>query len=457
MTHKVVLFYPWVGYAVNQRTEHRVPYSLLTLVGPLKRAGYEVILIDGRIDNKEILFKEAKDALFVGITSMTGIQLVDASKTAKNLKKMYPGVPIVWGGWHVTLLPYESIRESFVDIVSVGQGERAIVEIADTISHKGTGLIEVKGILTKFAAGQHGKGLVPRPLEPIVPDIDFSSIDLTKYGPFLGYLSSHGCPFDCTFCAIAKVYKRKFFSRPVDEVVRDLKYIFDNYKCFRQISLDDDNFTIKRDRVEEFCDKWNNYANVPISILAHVRAILSYPDTLWEKMINAGIRIFLIGAESGNQIILDRLKKHQTPEQMLRFVEKTRKFGVQADLSCMTGFPDSEELNDFRDTALFLQKANEINPFMKFKIFWIRPYPGTALYDDFVNQGIKMPSNMQEWSHYTLRSKPDWVSRRLYDMVNFWLYQWLPVMGWNWTWEQFEENFEKNRKIGNITTETLLI
>ena len=439
---KIVLYFPWTGYVQNQNSEHRVPYSLLTLVGPLKNAGYDVVLIDGRVDDKKRLFEEVRGALFVGITSMTGIQLVDASKTARNLKKMYPKLPIVWGGWHVTILPEQSIREPFIDHIVVGQGERQVVEIAKSIEN-----------------GQSGKITLVRDLEPFYPDIDFTSVDLNKYKPYFGYLSSHGCPFNCTFCAIAKVYNRKFFVRPMDDVISDLKYVFDTYKCFTHLNIDDDNFFIKKSRVEEFCDRWNNYANVPISSLAHVRALLSplYDAPMWTKMVSAGIRILLIGAESGNQKVLDRLKKHQTPEQMLRFVKKTAEYGIQPDLSCLTGFPDSDALGDFKDTILFLRDAGRINPSMKFKIFFIRPYPGTELYEGFVRQGIKMPQSMQEWSHYTLREKPDWVSQDLYDQVQFFIYQWVPQAGWNWEWENFIDIFKKVKEEGKLVKETVLI
>jgi radical SAM superfamily enzyme YgiQ (UPF0313 family) len=235
--------------------------------------------------------------------------------------------------------------------------------------------------------------------------------------------------------------------------------VFDNYKCFHQINIDDDNFFIKKSRVEEFCDRWNNYGHVPIAVLAHVRALLSplYDAAMWTKMRNAGIQILLIGAESGNQTVLDRLKKHQTPEQMLRFVQQTAEYNVQPDLSCLTGFPDSDALGDFKDTALFLQAAGKINPRMKFKIFFIRPYPGTELYEDFVNQGIKMPKNMKEWSHYTLREKPDWVNQDLYDKVQFFIYQWVPTKQWDWAWDDFLTSFEHVRKTGQLVGRVPLI
>lgn len=468
MPNKIVLYYPWVGYMLRQHSEHRIPYSLLDLIEPLKSAGFEVVLLDGRFteDKHKFLVEIEDKPLFVGISSMTGIQLVDAANMAKWVKQSHPEIPIVWGGWHVSILPEQSLEEPFVDAVVVGQGEQTIVEVAQALGDE-RDLYGIQGLIYKDN-GKTKKN-AERSLSDNYHKIDFSAIDLNRYTPYLGYLTSHGCPLDCTFCAIARIYHRKFFMRPMDDTIHDLKYVLDRYPAYGQINLDDDNFFINQARVEEFCDKWNNYKNLPIATLAHVRELNKYPDELWKKMVKSGLSIFLIGAESGNKTILERLKKHQTVDDMLQFVEKTAKYHVMADLSLITGFPDSEELQDFKDTIQFLMEAWKINPAVKFKLFWIRPYAGTELFLDFQKRGIRMPTNMREWSYYTLRNRPSWVNKELELQIAFFVTYFLPMKGYcrngtwdvskppHFTWNEFMDEYNKHRGDSFLTPITGLI
>ena len=218
------------------------------------------------------------------------------------------------------------------------------------------------------------------------------------------------------------------------------------------INIDDDEFFFKKQRVMEFCEKWiaSGYNKIPISLLVHVRAALTYSDDMYKTMARAGVQSILIGAESGNQIILDRLKKYQTKDQILQFVEKITKFGMVPDLSCMTGFPDSDELDDLKDTILMLQEAAKINPYTKFKLFFVKPYPGSELFEEFKNKGWKMPSNVKEWTDYTLRFAPPWTSRELSDMANFFMAKFLLEHSWRFTWDQFIDAFWKCRERDEI-------
>jgi len=434
---KIILYFPPVSYLTElDKGYHRFPYAVWSLVPGLEKAGYGVQVIDGRVDDKDALFRAVasrRRPLFVGISSLTGAQLLDATKTAKKVKEINREIPIVWGGWHATLMPEDCANQPFIDIVVSGRGEEAVVRVADAL-----------------AKGEKVEKIVRAELKEVFPPSGLDRVDINKYGPMFGYLTSTGCAWHCTFCAIQQVYHGKMFFKPMDQVISELQYIVNNYKGLRQINIDDDLFFIKKDRVIEFCDRWNNYGGVPMSVLAHTNIMVSYDDEMWRRIVKAGFRHILIGAESGNQVILNRLKKHQTPEKMLKFVEMTAKYDLTPELSCMTGFPDSEELNDFKDTIMFLKEAGLRNPKTVFKLFYCRPFPGTELYKEFLEKGHYMPRKMSEWADYTLRHAPNWVSRELEDKVNFFTYQFFPQVGWNYTWEEFIMNFEQVRARGKI-------
>lgn len=446
MNNYVLLYYPITHYLRGGIHDyHRIPYSLVSLIAPLEAEGFSLRLLDARVASTpiDVSIKQEKP-LFVGISSLTGFQLQDAMRTSKIIREIDPTIPIVWGGWHASLLPEATVRENFIDIVCVGQGEETIVEVAKAL-RDGSSLKEVKGVYFKDK-----KGAItitgPRPLLTIPPKLNLKNIPIDLYGPYIGYLTSYGCPWVCTFCAIAEVYHRKWWFREIPDVVEDIKYLIDNKKSPTiQVDIDDDNFFIDKNRVINFCNQWDNYKNIPIHVLAHVRLLKNYPDSIWKLMRNSGIRNILIGAESGNQTVLDRLKKHQTPENIIWFVKKCTEFDIIPQLSFLTGFPDSEELEDFKDTILLLAEAGRINPRLMWKLFYIRPYPGTELYYDFQRRGWPMPKTMKQWSEYTLRNTPIWVSKEFQDMVNFYLNFFVSTWGWEYTWDTFLSAFNAAR------------
>src|SRR5215468_220772 len=125
MSNKVVLFYPpYDGPPLGP------PLSLLSLAAPLIEAGFSVSIIDGSIeeDFKRALAREIPDSLCMGISLLTGHMIRTAVDMARFVRSLRPELPIIFGGWHPSLLPEQTLKENLVDIVARGQGERTLVE-----------------------------------------------------------------------------------------------------------------------------------------------------------------------------------------------------------------------------------------------------------------------------------------------------------------------------------------
>ncbi|HXH48015.1 MAG TPA: cobalamin-dependent protein, partial [Terriglobia bacterium] len=174
MSNKVVLFFPpYAGPPLGP------PLSLLSLASPLIEEGFRVSIVDGSVEPeyKRIVAREIKDAACLGISLLTGQMIRSAAEVARLVRKLRPALPIIFGGWHPSLLPAQTLNEHFVDIVVRAQGERTIVEIARLLS-EGKPLDSVRGISLKRADGAHHNP--DRPIEN-VNDLPTPAFDLGNF------------------------------------------------------------------------------------------------------------------------------------------------------------------------------------------------------------------------------------------------------------------------------------
>src|SRR5659263_113380 len=138
-----------MGYSVE------IPLSILAVAAPVHADGYEVILFDERLhdDAANDLLAAAEGALCVGVSTITGDQLKGAIRYSRLLKEHYPGMPIIWGGYHPTLLPELTAAEPYVDAVVRGQGERPFQEIVARLE-EGRGFDGITGVTYRDGSGE---------------------------------------------------------------------------------------------------------------------------------------------------------------------------------------------------------------------------------------------------------------------------------------------------------------
>lgn len=402
MTHtrKVILFFPRVQPGKHH---HEMPLSILALVPELKKRGYSALLIDERLDPHALstLERSLPDAICVGISSMTGYQ-IQGGITASKFVRERRDLPIVWGGWHGSLLPEESVRSPYVDIVVRGQGEVTFAELVRAIEEK-KDLNQIPGIT--FKEGEkviHNKDrpiLSPNDLEPIPYDM----IDINRYRPHFSYLSSIGCPMACGFCADAIVYKRKWLSMDPHRLTNEIAALSKKISWrMKSIYFIDNNFFVNSERVKVFCeDILKRGVRITWEALGHPHQLARFDDGYYELLRKSGCYRILTGAESGSQTILDYIGKKATVEDTLLFAAKCKKSKIIPVLSLMCGFPKSP-MEDLKETILFINDVKGVNRGAKIKLFFFTPYPGSQLYEEAIHSGFQAPKTLEEWSHYTL-------------------------------------------------------
>jgi len=396
-----------------------IPISLLYLGSYLIEKRYEVKILDALYFSKEEFRKRLDFNLLgwqpdlVGLTVMsTQIpHAIDISLTVKEKTK----IPIVWGGVHPTLFPTQTYTSHYVDYVVEGDGEEAIIDILEEVEPK----LKVKN------RGPIDIDSTPGPnwvlLQQTFPDVPLGHMQfLMEFG--IPILTSRGCPHKCTFC-INSILGTKYRRRNLDLVMEDLEYA--KSLGLGRVEFVDEDFFADKKRLFSFIDKVT-----PIGIEWVAGCRTSYFTDKYlgnignlKKIKKSGCWFLGTGAESGSQRILDKVNKGSKVEDTLAMAEALGKAGIQGNFSFMIGLPGETE-EDYKATLDLIGKVVKTNPntyVLGPQIY--RPYPGSSLYNECVEQGMIEPQTLEEWErspyiHFEFASKSSYL-KEYYPWIQF--------------------------------------
>ena len=397
---KILLCYPLLNKSKEERDYHWFPYSVLPLAQSLLGSGYEPIVIDHRIDHNLFakLRKHLNDALFVGISAMSGYQILDGLEMARNVREIDPDIPIIWGGWHPTILPEETAEHPLVDVAVAGRGEETIVEIANAIRH-GKGIDYITGVAYK--SGETIKFTGYKKPSKLRDDAQQYSkfIPIESYiNPktmALGYFSGHGCAFKCAFCS-RHFMTNKYTPNPVEKVIDDIQYFVNKYG-FRFIHFQDDNFFLDIKRVLQIAQEIVS-SEINVTWWANVRAdvIHKLSKEEIELLIKSGMKSLFIGAESASQESLDIINKGIEPDDIIKTNEVMKDYDVILALSYMFGLP-GDDIGKLRLNINQIKLLKRTNKKVKVQTCFYQPYPGTELYQAALDWGYPKLQGLEEW------------------------------------------------------------
>src|SRR5580698_6370217 len=245
---KVVFFFP--AFSSQEAT---APLGILAVSTPLLRAGYQVTIVDSTITPhfQRRVIEELADAICLCVSLVTGPMIRELVQIARDVKRRYPNMPIVLGGWHPSLLPDQTLAANYIDAVVVGQGEDALLDVVQRLE-AGESLKGIAGV------GYKVDGRVTfnatRPLRPLseMPPKAYQLADFDAYQRVCGrrwamYTSSLACPYDCGYCTNDGVYGRKWNALEPAQVVEELCDLAARYRL-QLIWVVDDNFLVDRNR-----------------------------------------------------------------------------------------------------------------------------------------------------------------------------------------------------------------
>jgi len=404
MAKNVLLVFPRVTVRKTAEKTFFPPLNLLFLTSVLEKAGFDVNIVDQRLkENYKEIIKEHlnEDTAFVGITAMTGNQILQGLDIAQLVRDVSPELPLVWGGVHPTLLPLQTMKDPLVDIIVKGEGEETIVELAEVLSER-KNLKGVRGILYK----EDGKVVenMPRPW------IDMTTLPMPAwekihqdmgsyiYEDKVRLHTSRGCPHKCKFCYNKGYNAGHWSAKNAKQICDEIEYIIDKYDV-HMFHFVDDNFMTNRKRVMNFCEELHK-RKIKISWGFSIRIDYIKEKTM-KILADSGVNEFFLGVESGSQRILDMIDKHITVEKIISANKILGKLGIKARYSFMSGFP-FELLSDLENTVKTAVQIRDENQETDFNLCNYTPYPGTDLYD-IVNEKFSFPEpeSFREWGKCT--------------------------------------------------------
>lgn len=364
-----------------------MPLGLLAIGTHLKKLGYNVKIFDRSMQSTTLtnLYNDFSPDI-IGVSIISTRMLKDAIVVSKFFKNR--DIPVVWGGIFASEIPEIILKESFVDYVSIGEGEKTWEEIICYLEKKQS-ISEIAGLAYK----ENGKVIINSErkfLSPEeIPSIDYSLINIDEYtndyGSDIGrkmvwLYTAKGCPHQCTFCYNKAFNKCLYRRRPTESYMNEVKYLIEETPTDSIFFADEIWCHSKKDlrqRCEEIKNSgidftWGCFMNV---------GVLDRED--FEYMYECGCRLIYFGIESGSQNILDKVKKPIKIDLAVSEIKACFEAGIAPFVSFIIGFPDESE-EDLRKTVKILEK---VSFYGKLFCYFYIPYVGSELFNDLTNKG----------------------------------------------------------------------
>ncbi len=395
VTKSGTLYYPhWLAYGAAYARYH----------------GFEIDLFDGcatPVSDEEVIKRVTEDfQADIAILNTSTPSVYNDLSIGGLIKRANPNTKVFMVGPHITATIQDAFhfmdKKGFLlDGIILGEFDQVIVDIAQRI---------LKGEDYHLAAGlafkENGK-IIENAKPPMLQNLDgwplvsqlykeFLDIPAYYYGhnkhPMVTIITGRGCYYQCTFCQLPQVmHGHDYRRRSNEDVLREFRFIHEELPHIRNIMIEDDTFTANKPRVRELCSLLVKEGLNKIEWTCNARADVDFETLL--SMKEAGCRMLCTGFESGDQAILDKMRKATKLTKIKQFVQDARNAGVKVHGCFMFGnkFETQESMKKTLEFALDL-------PLDTAQFFPIMVSPGTIDYEFFKSQGMLKTENFSDWN-----------------------------------------------------------
>ncbi len=386
---KILFLYPNAGSQLGFN------YGIAHLSAVLKQAGHDVALwqlcddIEPLPSREQFISRlQRESADIIGFSVVTN-QWPYAKKLATWARRA-TDAPLVCGGIHTMAAGEEILQSKLFDYIIRGEAEEAFAEFVDRISKNQdpSGLNNLGYMLN---GSSQFNPLRPLPDLKKLPFKDYDIFDFQKIidakNGWTGLMASRGCPFSCTYCFNHQLvsnyrqdlgcsfkglnYIRHF---EVNQMIKEIEYLLQNYRNISMFILDDDLFTFYREYVKQFCAAYKKISSLPFVVNAHVGF---FDEKRARYLADANCSIVKFGVESGSERIRRRiLQRRMKNEKIISALETAHLYGLHTSIFLMIGLPD-ETGADVMATIRLMARARP----GRYRWSFFFPFPGTKAYE----------------------------------------------------------------------------
>jgi hopanoid biosynthesis associated radical SAM protein HpnJ len=334
-----------------------------------------------------LTFKDIEDDLkshdFIVIHTSTPSFRSDC-RTAQMIRDLNPNAVIGFIGAKVAVEPQQSLEACpAIDFVCRNEYEFTIRELAN-----GNDRATIKGLSYR----DKSRAIVHNEEREILMDMDklpsvlplYKQLQIDKYfggylkHPYMSWYTGRGCKSRCTFCLWPQtIGGHKYRYRSIPKVIEEVKYLQKEFPQVKEIFFDDDTLTDDHARVEALARELGK-----LGVVWSCNAKANVPRKTLEILKANGLRLLLVGYESGNQKILHNIKKGLLVDVARRFSKDCHELGIVVHGTFILGLP-GETRETIEETLAF---AKEVNPHT-IQVSLAAPYPGTFLYKQAKENG----------------------------------------------------------------------
>jgi anaerobic magnesium-protoporphyrin IX monomethyl ester cyclase len=371
------------------------PLSLAYVAAIAEKAGHRVQIIDSvaeRLsleDTIERINGYSPDILGFTLSTYGFHQTLIWIKAIKE--KL--GIPVMVGGWHLSLYPQETLYHPSIDYAIIGEAENILPNFLKALE-SGDTLYSVKGI----AFRDKGRVILTPPVL-ITSDLDTVSFParhllknelyfniLSRLKNFTVMLSARGCPYSCIFCDLNT---KKLRMRSAKNFVDEIEINYKEFKI-REFDIYDSSFTIDKQRVVKICEEIRKRR---LEVFWTARSRVDTVDKyLLRTMALAGCNALMYGIETGDPGILSRLRKHTNLGNIKDIVGATKECGIKTLGFFMIGSP-GETIQTALKTIKFSKSLN----LDYVQVTKLTPFPNTEIYRMLLETGFG-----DYWREFTL-------------------------------------------------------
>lgn len=437
MMNSVILFNPR-----SANSKPRIPNSILSIAASLEgRRDY--VIVDGNMEldpaEKIYSYLSTGNFKYFACTAMPGPQLKQAIPISKQVRRQFPGIITVWGGYFASNQSQVVLNSGFVDFVIHGPGEKSFPALLDALDqnqpyqHINNLIFKSGGQIIKTPKDElyDQDTLAPLPYDKLN---EFYSIRRYLGKTYLGtrtiaYHSSVGCPFKCSFCAVVPIYNARWRGKSAQLIYNDIKYLKEKFGG-NAIEFHDNNFFVSEKRTVEF-SKLIHPEKMVWWGEGRIDTINKYSDESLAAMRESGCKMIFFGAETGNDEILKKMDKGgtQSAAQIRSFAARMAKFDIIPEYSFVLGTPGPTPevvMEQIDKDIAFIREIKSINPKTEIVIYVYSPVPteGSEMYGAVLKSGFRFPQQLEDWispqwSSFDLRKNPltPWLTPEMIDKI----------------------------------------